>query len=289
MGLKVGVESPQPNLTREGDPILNTLGARVTNNAVGSAMGNNIGCMYPYLAVSETEPVESQLEIFYESSTSGNFVELNRSVTADYAGVAGVSETTGAFLEDDPVSTDIIAGFNFEDGAGNPLVLDGVPVITNIVDGNGIAQPTTLFTLAETVPTVYDDFDLETNSLFWYEADVLSKTYTLSFQTTYTTGGETFIDDWVSATDKEAEEALIKEAKKRGFKEGVRINPVRFPENDWVIGGVYKFSEGILFLGSDSLFEDGKWATIIKDKTVTLNGDYTKVHLTDVINNRFEV
>jgi len=54
---------------------------------------------------------------------------------------------------------------------------------------------TTLFSLTETVPTVYDDFDLETNQLFWYEADLLAKTYTLSFQTTYTTGGETFIDD----------------------------------------------------------------------------------------------
>ena len=151
--------------------------------------------MVPFLSVSETEPVESQLEIFYESSTSGNFVELNRSVTADYAGVAGVSETTGAFLEDDPIGTDVIAGFNFEDGAGNPLVLDGVPVITDIIDGNGVVQPTTLFSLVETVPTLYDDFDLETNSLFWYEADTLAKTYTLSFQTTYTTGGETFIDD----------------------------------------------------------------------------------------------
>ena len=102
---------------------------------------------------------------------------------------------TGAFLEDDPVGTDIISGFNFEDGAGNPLVLDGVPVITDIIDGNGVVQPTTLFSLVETVPTIYDDFDLETNALFWYEADVLAKTYTLSFQTTYTTGGETFIDN----------------------------------------------------------------------------------------------
>ena len=198
--IKVGSEESQPQLTQPQGNELNTLGAKVSGAtlpppppAIPSAA--TLFSMVPFLSVSETEPVESQLEIFYESSTSGNFVELNRSVTADYAGVAGVSETTGAFLEDDPVSTDIIAGFNFEDGAGNPLVLDGVPVITNIVDGNGIAQPTTLFTLAETVPTVYDDFDLETNALFWYEADVLSKTYTLSFQTTYTTGGETFIDD----------------------------------------------------------------------------------------------
>ena len=198
--IKVGAEESQPQLTQPQGNELNTLGAKVSSDpipppppAVPSAA--TLFSMVPFLSVSETEPVESQLEIFYESSTSGNFVELNRSVTADYAGVAGVSETNGAFLENDPIGTDVIAGFNFEDGAGNPLVLDGVPVITDIIDGNGVVQPTTLFSLVETVPTVYDDFDLETNSLFWYEADVLSKTYTLSFQTTYTTGGETFIDD----------------------------------------------------------------------------------------------
>lgn len=198
--IKVGAEESQPQLTQPQGNELNTLGAKVSNDAIpppppAVPSPLTLFSMVPFLSVSETEPVESQLEIFYESSTSGNFVELNRSVTADYAGVAGVSETAGSFIESDIVGTDVIAGFNFEDGAGNPLVLDSLPIITNIIDGNGVVQPTTLFSLVETVPTVYDDFDLETNQLFWYEADVLAKTYTLSFQTTYTTGGETFIDD----------------------------------------------------------------------------------------------
>ena len=197
--IKVGSEDSQPQLTQPLGNELNTLGAKVT--AFGTPAPppaippTQTSTMVPFLSVSETEPVESQLEIFYESSTSGNFVDLNRSVTADYAGVAGVSESAGSFEEVDPVGTDVIAGFNFEDGAGNPLTLDGVPLITNIIDGNGVAQPTTLFSLVETVPTVYDDFDLETNQLFWYEADSLAKTYTLSFQTTYTTGGDTYIDN----------------------------------------------------------------------------------------------
>ena len=54
MGLKVGVESPQPSLTREGDPILNTLGARVTNNAVGP-------CLL-YTSPSPRDVEESRLE-----------------------------------------------------------------------------------------------------------------------------------------------------------------------------------------------------------------------------------
>jgi hypothetical protein len=32
--------------------------------------------MTPFLSVSETIPVDSALEIFYESSTSGNIVDL---------------------------------------------------------------------------------------------------------------------------------------------------------------------------------------------------------------------
>jgi hypothetical protein len=37
---------------------------------------NNVFCMEPFLSISETEPVESNLDIFYESSTSENFVSL---------------------------------------------------------------------------------------------------------------------------------------------------------------------------------------------------------------------
>ena len=202
--IKVGAEDSQPQLTQPQGNELNTLGAKVSSTALPppppAVPAVATFSMVPFLSVSETEPVESQLEIFYESSTSGDFVELNRSVTADYSGVAGVSETSGSFLESDAVGTIIIAGFNFEDGAGNPLVLDGLPIITNIIDGNGVVQPTTLFNIVETIPGNFDDFDLETNQLFWYEADTLAKTYTLSFQTTYTTGGETFIDDLTNVT-----------------------------------------------------------------------------------------
>ena len=91
----------QPQLQQPviGTPIinLNTLGARVTDIPIPTSPTLRIGCMIPYLSVSETEPVESQLEIFYESSTSGNFVDLNREVIADYGGVSGTTSTAGNF------------------------------------------------------------------------------------------------------------------------------------------------------------------------------------------------
>ena len=195
MGLKVGAESPQPNLTRpdKSDPILNTLGARVTNETIPSP-ANRIGCMYPYLAVSETEPVESQLEIFYESSTTGNFVELNRQVTADYGGVTGVNVTTGNFDESDPISTDIITSFSFTDSAGNQLTLVNVPTISLILDSNG-NDVTGIFDIVQNGGTPLN-FDLRTTQLFWYgkSSGTKSNQWQVSFQTEYNDGSQTYFD-----------------------------------------------------------------------------------------------
>ena len=90
----------------------------------------------------------------------------------------------------------------------------------------------------------------------------------------------------VPATDKEVEEALIKEAKKRGFKDwnGRVGNSMKFNFNRISYNSRYDIlSDGF----GNYPYKNGEWATIIKDKTVTLNGDYTKVQLTDLINNRF--
>ena len=98
-------------------------------------------------------------------------------------------------------------------------------------------------------------------------------------------------NDWIPATDKEVETALIKEAKKRGFKEGVDF------ESDgevWTLKGNidFKYRNNILNMWSDTsetkadgyisegkgfepIFMEGKWAEIIEPKTIHLNGDYT--------------
>jgi hypothetical protein len=121
-----------------------------------------------------------------------------------------------------------------------------------------------------------------------------------------------FRDDWrdaswswtendyrpTQATDKEVEEALIKEAKRRGFKEGVNIkglscySGVMSGNNVLVNTKDYYFRSGQLFVNRNEesnmvIFDNGKWATIIKPKTVNLNGDYTEVQLKDVLNSQF--
>ncbi len=195
VGLKIGAEEAQPQLQQPGSKQLNTLGARVTSNPVPPSPSATIGCMIPYLSVSETEPVESQLEIFYESSTSGNFVDLNREVIADYGGVSGTTSTAGNFDEDEASGSTIITAFSFIDSAGNELTLDSVPLITQVIDSNGV-DVTGIFTIVQNGGTPLD-FDLRTNQLFWYGAPSVTKSnqWQISFQTTYTSGGETFVDN----------------------------------------------------------------------------------------------
>ncbi len=83
------------------------------------------------------------------------------------------------------------------------------------------------------------------------------------------------------ATPQEVEEALIKEAKKRGFKEGVEFNEVDGGVNrglDQLNGkvgtaGFETIDGGLHVLGYNKwcVFKDGKWAEIIENK-ITLNG-----------------
>tara|TARA_R110002111_G_scaffold2678_1_gene17657 strand:+ start:41 stop:571 length:531 start_codon:yes stop_codon:yes gene_type:complete len=82
-------------------------------------------------------------------------------------------------------------------------------------------------------------------------------------------------DDY-KATDKEVEEALIKEAKKRGFKEGVTVDKVNLsddynPNNklkENTINTNELLSHGYLWVSSILIYDNGEWATIIKE-TIT--------------------
>ena len=199
VGIKVGAEESQPQLLGTQ---LNTLGAVVTNSPV-SAGGAFLLTMNPFLSVTETAPVETQLELFYESSTSGNFVDLNRNVTADYAGVSQISNTGGSFSESDAVATVIVSTLNFEDSSGNPLTLNGVPVINQVLDKNGnIVTGSNLFIIEQDPAGVANkDFRIKTNDLFWYKIPGIttSNTWEISFETSFTTGGTTYEDSLSNA------------------------------------------------------------------------------------------
>lgn len=107
----------------------------------------------------------------------------------------------------------------------------------------------------------------------------------------------------IPATDKEVEEALIKEAERRGFKEGVTFKPV--VENVDKVGKVtdriiffpkrlYGYEQG-LASGKNWIFYQGKWAEIIKDEPIKVgryavekDGDSYKIGCKEIDSWRIE-
>lgn len=85
-------------------------------------------------------------------------------------------------------------------------------------------------------------------------------------------------DNTVKATPKEVESALIKEAERRGFKEGVLVNIEKLVPSynpDMVLKGNIDFSEfkeaGYIWFGKQLIFDNGKWAEIIPNEEETID------------------
>lgn len=70
----------------------------------------------------------------------------------------------------------------------------------------------------------------------------------------------------VEATKEEVEKALIKEAKKRGFKEGVTFRSATGSLTAFVVEGSLYLEYSILYSdGRGCIFYDGNWAEIIEE------------------------
>ena len=94
------------------------------------------------LGVYETTPVETRLELFYETGTTGLISVLNKDTnnTSD-TGATGVVDYVWAFSEGDAVPFNCTGDFKFIDGAGNELIsgaIIGVPNIINVTNKNGV-------------------------------------------------------------------------------------------------------------------------------------------------------
>ena len=93
------------------------------------------------LTVFETNPVKSNLDIFWETSTSGLISDLNSEVTlaSPANAVDGVSEIDFEFLESDAANTRITAKFEPVDSSNNACV-DPTQSISNfnVINANGV-------------------------------------------------------------------------------------------------------------------------------------------------------
>ena len=105
-------------------------------------VGSNVLYMQPYLAVYETEPTESLLEIYWETTTAGLIVDLNTAIASGSGGASSFENVNWDFKEDflpsasgAPVYvTDEFYPLNEE---GDPYLIDIEGELVSVIDGNG--------------------------------------------------------------------------------------------------------------------------------------------------------
>jgi len=130
------------------------------------------------LGVYETTPVETRLELFYETGSSGLISILNKeTANTSTTGASDVVNYEWSLLESDEASIGVpfectINDFSFVNAAG--AVLDGtdiagVPSIINVIDGNGTNVTSgSPFTLVDGSTPNVGLFKIETTSTFPY-------------------------------------------------------------------------------------------------------------------------
>jgi hypothetical protein len=150
--------------------------------------------MVPFLSVAETEPVESLLDIFWETSLSGNLAELNALVDSQYGGLTSSNFVAADFFENATNPTIVGLPFQFLDGAGTAINASLINIDSiSIIDGNNTSIPSNTFTITQNGTS----FEIKTNTTFFYDTTVdegFTGVYTITANTTYTSGAGTFPD-----------------------------------------------------------------------------------------------
>ena len=99
----------------------NPLISRLASSNAGTT---NIGVLTanlttPFLSIVETEPVESLLQLFYETSTAGLIADLNADINTGFDGVAALSALSYSHNEGMAANTDITAIFYPQNNQGS--------------------------------------------------------------------------------------------------------------------------------------------------------------------------
>ena len=105
----------------------NPLIARIST---GMISGVTSDVHHRYLAVYETKPVESRLDIYWETSTVGLIDELNEAILTEGGGAIDTIGWNWSLSEDDPTNTFAVNNFSFIDIAGSPVFPTSMPLMT---------------------------------------------------------------------------------------------------------------------------------------------------------------
>jgi hypothetical protein len=135
---------------------------------------------YENLAILETEPVVSRIDIFYESSTSGLLSDLNTAVGQDNNGAFAVQNFTYGQLESYQSGTVIVNDFQFVDVLNNLVtpITNGVSLIS-VIDNTNQSR-TGEFSVTDNGNGTYD---LLTAATFYYGPNAINlESYKFTFE-----------------------------------------------------------------------------------------------------------
>jgi len=158
-----------------------TVGLTVTDSA-------NAGDMLPVFSTFETTPTRSNLNLFWETSTSGLISELNTLIQdGDILTAVDLSIINWSQTEDLASGIDITNDFYPQNSLGANLTdPSNTGVITSIIDGLGNERKSE-FTL---VNNGDGSFKMQTNSTFYYGSDANTReSYTIYLDVTVPDGG----------------------------------------------------------------------------------------------------
>ena len=189
------------NLSAEGQANIYQIDSKpliarlATSTAIGvvstTATATN---MTPFLAIYETEPVDSLLDIFWETPTVGLISEINDAILSDYEGATGWESYNSTLFTESSVGN-FITGLSPVDQSGNNLFNtgnadnDGPPSFT-VVDNSDPQQIVTGdFTVTRTgvLGTLVDPFlyNIGKNTdNFVFNSNPNPRTYTLTMAIT---------------------------------------------------------------------------------------------------------
>ncbi len=183
----------------------NPIGAYVTPSSVNSdPVPENVLSMVPFLSVAETRPVESLLDIYWETSLSGKLSDLNSLVNVQYSGLIGANFEAAAFPES-VTSSDVIGlGFNFIKGDSQLAQASYVTAtINSIVDGDSTTVPTNTFVLSKNITETA--FEIKPANEFLYSENILNNptegVYTITVDTTFNGQSDTIVLQDISLTN----------------------------------------------------------------------------------------
>ncbi len=176
----------------------NPLIARISTSSKIGHRSDTVGGIQ-HLAVYETEPVESLLDIYWETSTSGLINDLNTLIANSTGAVTGLSSWTPDFTEaatTSPASSAEILANDFS--VVNTQGVSVIPTsltITSVIDGNGtnFINQTAYFTLISRTGASAGLFNIAiTGGYFnniYYGSNSNLRTFTFNF--TAVVGGST--------------------------------------------------------------------------------------------------